>query len=86
MARTLLFLGLAAAGLGSIGCRGFDTPRSLRGSERPDRPDLPIEEQQRRGRARYPLPEDDWRTGPRGFIDRPDPVTGGVVGGGLGRS
>ena len=83
MARKILFL--FAAGVTLVGCRNYDTPRTLRGSERPDRPDLSTEEQERRGRARYPLPEDDWRVGPRGFVDRPDPVMGGVQGGGLGR-
>jgi hypothetical protein len=86
VARKLLFLALAVVGSVPVGCRSYDTPRTLRGSERPDQPYLSVEEQERRGRARYPLPEDDWRVGPRGFIDRPDPVTGGVVGGGLGRS
>lgn len=46
--------------------RGFYTPRSLRGTEPPDAPvvgpdnklyDRPIEEQQRRGRARYGIPD-----------------------------
>ena len=79
MTRTAILLGAALLGL--AGCRnndgyaprGFDTPRTLRGSERPDRPDLPIEEQQARGRARYGLFEDDLRAGPKGFVDRPGP-------------
>lgn len=71
MARTLIPLLLfAAAGCRSAGGdreaaaapRGFDTPRTLRGTEPPDAPiagpngklsDRPVEEQQRRGRARY---------------------------------
>ncbi|MFO0851441.1 MAG: hypothetical protein U0871_23215 [Gemmataceae bacterium] len=80
MTRTAILLGLLAAA-GLTGCRsndgaaprGFDTPRTLRGSERPDRPDLPIEEQQRRGRARYGLFEDDSRVAPNGYADRPGP-------------
>lgn len=77
MTRTLLVAWVVLAGLVPVGCRNADTPRTLRGSERPDRPDLPIEEQQRRGRARYGLHEDDFRVGPRTFTDRPDPVAGG---------
>jgi hypothetical protein len=74
MTRTATLLGVALLGL--AGCRaggGYDTPRTLRGSERPDRPDLPIEQQQARGRARYGLFEDDFRAGPKGFVDRPGP-------------
>ncbi len=85
MARTLIALTLAVAGLAPVGCRGFDTPRDLRGTEKPDRVDLPIEEQYRRGRARYGLHEDDFRVGPRTFTDRPDPVSGGFAGGSAGR-
>jgi hypothetical protein len=85
MARKLLILALAVAGLAPVGCRGFDTARSMRGSPRPDRADLPIEEQYRRGRARYGLHEDDFRIGPRTFTDRPSPVAGGIGGGGTGR-
>jgi hypothetical protein len=74
----LLMGTLATLAIGSVGCRDFDTPRTLRGSPRPDRPDLPIEEQERRSRARYALPEDDFRIGPATGIDRPDPVSGGA--------
>lgn len=80
MTRTATLLGLLLVA-GLTGCRsnggdaprGFDTPRTLRGSERPDRPDLSIEEQQRRGRARYAVPEDDVRIEPKSFVDRPGP-------------
>jgi hypothetical protein len=74
MTRTLTLLALLAAGSGLLGCRGFDTPRSMRGSERPDRADLPIEEQERRARARYGLHEDDFRVGPRTYTDRVSPT------------
>ena len=77
MTRKLLVAWAVLAGLAPVGCRNFDTPRTLRGSERPDRPDLSIEEQERRGRARYGLHEDDFRVGPRTFTDRPSPVAGG---------
>lgn len=62
----------------ATGCRNYDTPRTLRGSERPDNPYFTIEEQERRSRARYAIGEDDFRVGPRTFSDRPDPVGGGV--------
>ena len=74
MTRKLTLLLLAAAGTAAVGCKCFDTPRSLRGSERPDRPDLSIEEQERRGRARYGLHEDDFRVGPNTYTNRIDPT------------
>jgi hypothetical protein len=33
-----------------------------------------IEEQQRRGRERLAITEDDFRIGPKGYIDRPSPT------------
>lgn len=78
MARKILVLWAALAGLAPVGCSCFDTPRTLRGSERPDRSDLPIEDQQRRGRARYGLHEDDFRVGPNTFTSRPSPTFTGV--------
>jgi hypothetical protein len=74
MTRKLSLMLIVLAGLSTVGCKSFDTPRSLRGSERPDRPDLPIEEQQSRGRARYGLHEDDFRVGPNTFTDRVSPT------------
>ncbi len=58
-----------------IGCKGFDRQRDLRG--RPDLPELTVEEQQARGRARYANHEDDFRVGPRTFTDRPTPTGAG---------
>lgn len=80
MARKTLILAVLLAGLAPLGCRGttYDTPRTLRGSERPDRPDLPIEEQERRGRARYGLHEDDFRVGPNTYTSRPSPTGTGT--------
>jgi len=74
MTRKLTVMVLLAAGAAAVGCKCFDTPRSLRGSERPDRCDLPIEEQERRGRARYGLHEDDFRVGPNTYTNRIDPT------------
>ena len=74
MARKVILLLVVVAGASALGCKCFDTPRSLRGSERPDRPDLPIEEQQSRGRARYGLHEDDFRVGPNTYTDRVSPT------------
>jgi hypothetical protein len=81
MTRTTFTLGLLLAGSCAAGCGGFDTPRMLRGTPRPDQPGLSIEEQERRGRARYGIAEDDFRIGPKTFVDRPDPVSGGYGGG-----
>lgn len=82
----LLLLAVASAG---TGCRNFDTPRSLRGTPKPDDPMYgtreyggasgnSIAEQERRGRARFGIGEDDFRVGPKTYSDRPDPVSGGV--------
>ena len=72
--RTLTLSALFALALVPLACRGFDTPRSMRGSERPDRYDLPIEEQERRARARYGLHEDNYRVGPNTYTDRVSPT------------
>jgi hypothetical protein len=82
MARTLFLLALAVVSCRNTGGdrdvgsapRGFDTPRRLRGEPRPDDPNLPVEEQQRRGRARYGVYEDDPRVQPNGLIDRYGPT------------
>lgn len=62
----------------------------MRGTPPPDSPaygDRSIEAQERRGRARYAIGEDDPRIGPRTFTDRPDPVSGGYgISGGAGTS
>ncbi len=73
-ARTLALLALLAAG-----CRNYDRPRDARLKPRPDLPDadgrrLPIPEQEKRGRDRYAIPEDDLRSGPKAFVDRPSPT------------
>ena len=85
MARTLIPLMLLAA----VGCRntgsdrdvgaaprGFDTPRTLRGAPAPDDPALSVEEQQRRGRARYAVSdlERDPQDKARGLADRYGPA------------
>ncbi|OWK40533.1 hypothetical protein [Fimbriiglobus ruber] len=73
MTRKALLSTLFLATLLGAGCGTFDTPWSLRGTPKPDRPGLSIEEQQRNGRARYGLPDDDYRVGPKTFDDRPSP-------------
>ena len=75
MTRTWM-LGLTLLTLaGSVGCnRDFYTPRELRGTPRPDQPNLTIPQQERLGRARYGLHEDDFRVGPKTYTDRPDPT------------
>jgi hypothetical protein len=50
----------------------------MRGSPPPDAPGYTIEEQERRGRARYAIGEDDFRIGPKTYADRPDPISGGI--------
>jgi hypothetical protein len=72
MVRKIALLMLVISGLS--GCKGFDRPRDLRKMEKPDQPEFSIDEQQRRSRAKYAIPEDDSRVAPRGFIDRPSPT------------
>lgn len=74
MTRTYVGLLVVLGGLATAGCKNYDTPRTLRGSERPDRGDLPTDEQARRARARYPLIEDDFRIGPKTYNDRSSPT------------
>lgn len=75
MARMWL-MGLVLATTG-LGCRTFDTNRTMRGSPAVDTQGNSIEEQERRGRARWGIGEDDFRVGPKTYADRPDPVSGG---------
>jgi hypothetical protein len=74
MTRKFAGLLLAIAGLAPVGCKDFQTARSMRGSERPDAPSYSIEEQERRTRGRYGIAEDDFRVGPKTDITRPDPT------------
>lgn len=86
MARTLTCFALLAL---AVGCRntggdrdvgsaprGYDTPRTLRGSPSPDDPTLTIDEQQRRGRGRYAVSdvERDPQEKYRGYADRYGPA------------
>jgi hypothetical protein len=57
-----------------IGCSSFSGPRQNRNKPRPDLPEYSIEEQQRRGRDKYAIPEDDFRVSPPTFIGRPSPT------------
>ena len=74
MTRKYVFIAVLLGAIGTMGCKGFETPRDLRKKERPDLPQYSTEEQERRGRARYTIPEDDLRAGPKGLIDRPSPT------------
>jgi len=60
--------------LSQTGCSSISGPRENRAKPRPDLPEYSIEEQQRRGRDKYVIPEDDFRTGPPTFISRPSPT------------
>lgn len=74
-ARTLALLTLITL----VGCQSYSRPRDARLKPRPDLPDadgrrLPIPEQEKRGRDRYAIPEDDYRVAPKAFVDRPSPT------------
>ena len=47
---------------------------ALAGCNRYSTPGYDIPEQKVRGRERFAISEDDYRIGPRGFIDRPSPI------------
>ena len=70
MRRRLLVLTVIAL----AGCNRFSGPLETRQMSRPDQPGYTIEEQQRRGRERLAVSEDDYRIGPKGYIDRPSPI------------
>lgn len=72
MARNILLGLLGVFGLVSVGCKDFEGPRQVKSEGRPDLPQYTIEEQERRGRARYAIPEDT-RMAPKTFVDRPGP-------------
>lgn len=68
--RILLLLGLIAL----TGCNRFSGPVETRQLPRPDAPGYTIDEQKKRGRERLAISEDDFRIGPKGYIDRPSPT------------
>ena len=70
MRRILLRAALAAA----VGCTRYQGPREVRQNGRPDLPGYTIDEQEKRGRARYAVPTDDYRVGPSTGVNAPDPV------------
>jgi hypothetical protein len=55
-------------------CNRFLGPREVRQLGRPDAPGYTIDEQQRRGRERLTVIEDDFRIGPKTYADRPSPI------------
>ena len=80
MSRRLLVLSvLALAGCGRYSGpvesrqQGPADPK-VRGGDGQLRPVYDINEQKVRGRERYAISEDDYRIGPKGFIDRPSPT------------
>lgn len=74
--RKLLFTALALVALVLPACSRFAGPleSNPRNSGRVDAPGYSIDEQKVRGRERLAIPEDDFRIGPKGFIDRPSPI------------
>ncbi len=71
MRRLLLAALLFLAG---VGCTRFAGPIAVRNSGRADAPGYNIPQQEVRGRERLTITEDDWRIGPKGYIDRPSPI------------
>lgn len=59
---------------GVAGCRNIEGPCAAWHKPRADLPGLTIEEQQRRARDKYAIPEDDFRTGPNMELDRSGPT------------
>jgi hypothetical protein len=71
MRQLLLVLVLASCGVGCTQVRG---PIETRHLPRADAPGYTIPEQERRGRQRLSITEDDYSIGPKAFIDRPSPT------------
>lgn len=75
MVRTCVWWGEVVLGLMvASGCHRFLGPREVRQLGRPDAPGYTIDEQQRRGRERLTVIEDDFRVGPKTYADRPSPI------------
>ena len=70
MRRRLLLLAVIAL----AGCNRFTGPLETRQLGRADAPGYTLDEQQKRGRERLSISEDDFRIGPKGYIDRPSPT------------
>jgi hypothetical protein len=70
--RRVLIVGLLL--LSCAACTRFAGPLAVRQMDRADAPGYTIEEQQKRGRARLAITEDDWAVGPNAYIDRPSPI------------
>jgi hypothetical protein len=68
MRRTLLMAALLVAG-----CHNTVGPFAPRKPMRVDDPCVSIAEQERRGRDRLAIPEDDRNLAPRIYVDRPGP-------------
>jgi len=57
-----------------VACTRFAGPIAVRQMDRADAPGYTIGEQEKRGRARLAITEDDWAVGPPAYIDRPSPI------------
>ncbi len=60
--------------LAGVGCTRFAGPIAVRQSGKADAPGYNIPQQEVRGRERLTITEDDWRIGPKAYIDRPSPT------------
>lgn len=74
MRRLVLLAILVISTTSALGCSRFAGPLAIRNWGRADAPGYNLEEQQRRGRERYAITEDDWRIGPKGDMNRPSPT------------
>ena len=71
MRRTVILMALF---LTSLGCTRYAGPLAVRNMGRADAPGYTIPEQERRGRERYTILEDDISIGPKAYADRPSPT------------
>jgi hypothetical protein len=70
--------------IGALGCTRFAGPIETRHMDRadglgPDGRPYSIQQQEARGRARYAIPEDNFRWGPTLGVDRIDPIHPGSL-------
>ncbi|VTU02690.1 unnamed protein product [Gemmataceae bacterium] len=70
--RRVVIVGLLV--MSCAACTRFAGPLAVRQMDRADAPGYTIEEQEKRGRARLAITEDEWAVGPYAYIDRPSPI------------
>ncbi|MGL4423360.1 MAG: hypothetical protein ACRCZF_22065 [Gemmataceae bacterium] len=72
--KKFLMLTVVVAIGSTLGCKTISGPFEARKKPRIDAAGTSLDEQKFRSRDKHTLPEDDFRIGPSGYIDRPGPT------------